>query len=347
VGLNDLYSILKLPQDERRIVFRNAAQKMGVHEAIIEKDYWICLVLDYLFHKSRYQKHLTFKGGTSLSKCFGLIQRFSEDLDLILDWRLLGYKKDEPWYERSKTKQDAFNKMVNIRAEAFLADEFLQVFISDMSELIGEEANTEIERHDLQTVRFNYPELFKAESMQQSIRLEIGPLAAWTPSVYRTVTPYIFEQYPNISSNISTTVVTSSAERSFWEKVTILHHEANRPEHLDMPMRYSRHYYDLYRISQTKHKETALKHLDLLQKVVVFKMKFYPRVWAKYEEAVPGSFKLVPPKYRYDQMRDDYDSMSEMLFGEIPSFEELMISIEDLEYEINRIQGELRPQPNP
>jgi len=332
-----MYGIMKLSEEERRAIIRNTAQKMGVHEAIIEKDYWVCVVLDYLFHKSRYQKHLTFKGGTSLSKCFGLIKRFSEDIDLVLDWRLLGYGKDEPWQERSKTKQDVFNKEANINVEIFLANEFLPVFITDLSDIIGETANAEIEQTDQQTISFHYPQLYGAESILQSIRLEIGALAAWTPAVERTVTPYIFEYYPHLAQRASSTITTSSAERTFWEKVTILHHEANRPDHLDIPARYSRHYYDLYSIAQTEYKDLALHKLDLLQKVAVFKMKFYPRAWAKYEETVPGSIKLVPPHFRFETLRSDYEKMAEMLFGTYPAFDELMESIANLENEINQL----------
>jgi hypothetical protein len=331
-----MHDILKLSLEERRIVFRNTAQKMGVHEAIIEKDYWVCLVLDYLFHKSRFQKQLTFKGGTSLSKCFGLIQRFSEDIDLILDWRLLGYEKDEPWRERSKTKQDAFNKDADARVAMFLADTFLPALARDLSEIIGQNARVEIDQTNPQIVSFRYPQLFSTESILQSICLEIGALAAWTPAVERTVQPYVFEQYPKLTQAATTTIITSSAERTFWEKVTILHHEANRPEHLDMPARYSRHYYDLFCIAGTDHKVAALNQLDLLQKVTAFKMKFYPRAWAKYEEAVPGSVKLVPPHFRFDALRSDYEGMREMLFGEYPSFDDLIESIAKLEAEINR-----------
>ncbi len=332
-----MYSILKLSEEEQRTIFRNTAQKMGVHEAIIEKDYWVCLILDYLFDKSRFQKYLTFKGGTSLSKCFNLIKRFSEDIDLILDWRLLGYEKDEPWQERSKTKQDAFNKESNAKVEVFLANEFLPIFISDLSTIIGKEANAEIERSDPQTVSFHYPQLFSMESILQSIRLEIGSLAAWTPAVERTITPYIFEYYPKLVQIPSISVFACSAERTFWEKVTILHHEANRPEHLDMPMRYSRHYYDLHCIAQSEYKTVALRQLNLLQKVVDFKMKFYPRAWAKYEEALPGSIKLIPPSSRFKTLRNDYEGMTEMLFGKYPSFDELMQSISSLETAINQI----------
>lgn len=333
-----MYGIFRLPEPERRTIFRNTAQKMNIHEAIIEKDYWVCLVLDYLFHKCRFQKHFSFKGGTSLSKCFDLIKRFSEDIDLMLDWRLLGYEKDEPWRERTNTKQDAFNKQANMKTKVFIVGVLLPTIESDLTELIGQKVDIQISSTNPQTIDFNYPMLFDNVSITQSIRLEVGALAAWTPAVVKKVTPYIFECYPDLDNFISTTVLTSSAERTFWEKATILHHEANRPEHLDMPERYSRHYYDLYCIGNTPYLEESLKQSDLLEKVVAFKIKFYPRKWAHYNEAVPGTIKLIPPKYRFDALRNDYTLMAEMLFGDYPSFEELMNGIARLEKTINIVR---------
>ena len=84
-----MYSIARLSEQEKRILFRNTAQKSGLIEAIVEKDFWVCIMLDYLFHRCQWKNSFTFKGGTSLSKCYGLINRFSEDIDLILDWRVM------------------------------------------------------------------------------------------------------------------------------------------------------------------------------------------------------------------------------------------------------------------
>ena len=126
-------------------------------------------------------------------------------------------------------------------------------------------------------------------------------------------------------------------ERTFWEKATILHHEANRPEHLEMPQRYSRHYYDLYRMAATPVKEAAFSRLDLLKKVVDFKMKFYPRSWAKYPEAVPGTLKLLPPEYRFAALEADYNSMQDMLYGDVPTFETVIAVVQELEKEINTL----------
>ena len=103
-------TVARLSAEDRSDLFRNTANRMQMSDAIVEKDFWVCFTLDYLFHRSPWKDSITFKGGTSLSKAYHLINRFSEDIDLILDWRILGYSLNEPWEERSNTKQDAFNK---------------------------------------------------------------------------------------------------------------------------------------------------------------------------------------------------------------------------------------------
>lgn len=330
-------AIARFSDNDKRRLFRNTADKMGMNDAIVEKDFWVCFTLDYLFHRSPWKEAITFKGGTSLSKAFHLISRFSEDIDLILDWRVLGYGKDEPWEKRSNTKQDAFNKEANARAEVFLAETFCPAIKEGLSEAIGREADIHMDEEEKQTVIFAYPKLFTNPATLQVIRLEIGALAAWTPATTAEITPYAAEQYPDVFGQPSTSVLTVAPERTFWEKATILHHEANRPEHLAMPSRYSRHYYDLYRMAQTPVKDAAFARLDLLKKVVDFKMKFYPRAWAKYAEAVPGTLKLTPPEYRLDALAADYDAMRDMLYSDIPSFAAVLDGVKALEQQINAL----------
>lgn len=332
-----MYQLIKQSRDQLQILFRNTAQKTGLHEAIIEKDFWVCLTLDYLFHRCKWKDAFIFKGGTSLSKCFHLIKRFSEDIDLILDWRVLGYGINEPWEDRSKTKQDLFNKEANLRAEKFLVEKLLPELQADFTEILGEKASFYILPEDLQTICFQYPKIAEDSSTLQIIRLEIGALAAWTPSVQKTISPYVAECYPMAFSQQTTQVLAAAAERTFWEKVTILHHEANRPEHLPMPDRYSRHYYDLYSMAHSESKEQAFQNMALLQRVVDFKMKFYPRKWARYELAVPGTLKLLPPEYRMQELHKDYERMTNMMFGYYPDFETLMSYVRELENKINTL----------
>ena len=234
-------NIARLSENDRREMFRNTADKMGLNDAIVEKDFWVCFTLDYLFHRCLWRNSITFKGGTSLSKAFNLISRFSEDIDLILDWRVLGYGKDEPWEKRSNTKQDAFNKDANARAEIFLAEQFCPTIKTEISRELGCEANIYIDQKEKQTVIFAYPHLFTNASTLQVIRLEIGALAAWTPAKIAKIEPYAATYYPKIFEQKDSAILTVAPERTFWEKATILNHEANRPEHLEMPQRYSRH----------------------------------------------------------------------------------------------------------
>ncbi len=183
-------NIARLPDEERADLFRNTADKMKLHDAIVEKDFWVCFTLDYLFHRSPWKEHITFKGGTSLSKAFDLIHRFSEDIDLILDWQLLGYSKEEPWANRSKTKQDLFNKKANAKAEQFLKEVVCPELQKSLTDEIGQSANVSIDEHDPQTIIFAYPKLFQNISTLPVIRLEIGALAAWTPSKAVDITSY-------------------------------------------------------------------------------------------------------------------------------------------------------------
>lgn len=222
-------NVARLPESDRRELFRNTADKMGLNDAIVEKDFWVCFTLDYLFHRCHWKNAITFKGGTSLSKAFNLISRFSEDIDLILDWRVLGYSKDEPWEKRSNTKQDAFNKEANARAEVFLAEQFCPTIQVELSQELGCEANIYIDEKDKQTVIFAYPHLFTNSTTLQVIRLEIGALAAWTPAKIAQIEPYVATYYPKVFAQKDTAILTVAPERTFWEKATILHHEANRP----------------------------------------------------------------------------------------------------------------------
>ena len=330
-----MFDIVRLDPREREILFRNTAMSKGLPESIIEKDFWVCFVLDYLFHKSKWQKQLAFEGGTSLSKAYDLIQRFSEDIDLMLDWRVLGYGKNEPWEQRSKTKQLEFNKDSINKLFAFLREEFLPVFKKDMSELLGTDANVYINDDDAGTVNFAYPSSYEDSYVLRVIRLEIGALSAWTPTHPVIIRSYAAECYPDIFNSPVTEVLTTTAERSFWEKATILHQEAYRPEGSLIPDRYSRHYYDLYQMSRTGVKKEAFSRKELLDQDVKFKLKFYYAKNASYETAQIGTVRLVPSQAAIKDLSIDYDHMKDMIYGDKPSFDEIMESIAALETEIN------------
>lgn len=326
--------IARIDEKDRQALFQNTAAKMGMTEAIIEKDFWVCWMLDYLFTRSPLMGHIAFKGGTSLSKAYGLIQRFSEDIDLILDWQVLGYGKDEPWLERSNSKQDAFNKEVNSKTETFLRDKFLPELRQDIRREVSDKMDCYIDIDDPQTIVFEYAHGFSDLAILPVIRLEIGALAAWTPATVKNITPYAAEQYPHLFIQPTTEIMTVLPERTFWEKATILHREAFRPERSSVPMRYSRHYYDLYCMAHSPVKDSALADKDLLEKVVTFKQKFYRCPWARYDEAKCGNIKLLPSDENIVALKNDYEHMKNMIYGNRPSFEVILLGLQKLQNEI-------------
>ena len=224
-----MLSVVTEDDSKRAAIIELGVSETGLSGAILEKDLWVCYLLDYLFHRSEFKGSIIFKGGTSLSKAFGLIERFSEDVDLILDWRLIGYGLNEPWEDRSNTKQDKFKLEIIERTDDYLANTFVPSLKAGLSTELGIEADVRMGDAE-ETVLFAYPRLFSNDATLDVVKLEIGPLAAWTPSQPATITSYLAELHPQLFASPSTVVATAAPERTFWEKATILHQEANRPE---------------------------------------------------------------------------------------------------------------------
>ena len=324
--------IARKPGAERRDLFQETAAAMRVHPAIAEKDFWVCWILDYLFHDSPWKSHLLFKGGTSLSKAYGLIHRFSEDIDLVLDWRILGYGSAEPLEARSATQQDRFGKEANRRAAAFLSESFAPVLRAVLPDRVTGALEVRVQGEN---ILIHYPKAFALEAIQPEVRLEIGPMAAWLPQTVRAIRPFAAEQFPDAFSQPATDVPTVAAERTFWEKATILHQEAHRAPEKPPPPRYSRHYYDLYRMGLAPVAEEALRRIGLLRDVVAFKKRFYRSPWANYDAAQPGSLRLLPPAHHRRALTEDYRQMQAMLFDAAPPFDGIEEGLADLERRIN------------
>ncbi len=333
-----MYNVARLNDKDRDAIFKAYAFQFGNNKAIIEKDFWVTLVLDYLFHKCVYKNSFVFKGGTSLSKCFNLINRFSEDIDLILRWNIL--TDDDPDKERSKNQQDIYNKNINKLAADFISDKLKPVMEQDFERLLGRKVDFSLDPNEPQVLNFAYPRIYddQGSGILKYVRLEIGPLAALTPTEDVMIHPLITSLNLKIYQNMDTVIKTVCPERTFWEKVLILNQESHRPMEKKMLPRYSRHYYDVYKISLSKYKEKAYANLELLKKVREFKKKFYPVSWAKYDTAIPGQFTLVPNKERLVELKADFDNMKEMINDTTISFDQLMKEIKKIEDEINHLK---------
>ena len=186
--------VAELPDDLRNELFTLSAEKRSIGVvAIIEKDFWVCWTLKQLFEHPILSQQLIFKGGTSFSKVYGLIDRFSEDIDLILDWRQV--TSENPLAERSKSKQNKLNEEINESARYYIENKLLPLLQDALGALC--EVDSVRDEKDLgHIIRVKYPETAKAGALLPYIQLEIGPLASWLPHSKHNIRPYAAEDYP-------------------------------------------------------------------------------------------------------------------------------------------------------
>lgn len=324
--------VARLSEQERKELFSQTANAMSITPAAVEKDFWICWVLLHLFADESLSQYLRFKGGTSLSKCYQAIERFSEDIDLILDWNELT-TEDPTEKNRSKNKQGKLNQSINKQAQTFIADNLLPSFI----ELMGDICSLAIDAEDPHTINVTYPKTLDSDYLRPLVRLEIGPLAAMLPMELCEVQSYAAQNFPDVFGQAHVAVPTIVAARTFWEKLTILHAEAHRPQNKVLPARYSRHYYDVYKLVETGLFESAFEQHVLLDEVVKFKQKFYPSAWANYDSATLSGLVLQPSTHHINALKIDYEQMQEMLFGDKPTFERIVDTLIQLERDIHSL----------
>ena len=337
--------IAGLKTQERSYLFKETADRMNVHPIIIEKDFWVCWVLKILFNNSVLKNELIFKGGTTLSKVFSVINRFSEDIDISISKKLLGFVGDRdlenPMYS-NKQRERLLNEMTIIcgkyvctTLKSVLERTFKRVLVPEESWKIIQDENDP----DKLTLLFFYPTgKERLNYILPYIRIEMGCRSDFWPSEKKTVKPYCADYFEDVFDESNCSVNVLSAVRTFWEKATILHQEFYRPEEKHIPLRHSRHYYDMYMLFKSPYKVKALKELDLLVRVREHKQLFFRCGWAKYEKAKPGSFHLFPQENRLKDLTSDYKTMENMFLGNYVSFQEILSGLKTLEKEINGLQ---------
>jgi hypothetical protein len=327
---------------DRADLFRLTADRMRFHPVNIEKDFWVCWLLKQLFTIPDFEGWLVFKGGTSLSKCFNLIRRFSEDIDLAVNFEKLGFtgEKDPRQARLSHSKRQPLLETMLGACRAYVAGTFLETLRDRIREVLGpkEDWKLAVNGTDPNAVEFEYPSALEAklDYIRPSVTLELGTHAEPIPHGPFPVRPFAAQEFPNLFAESSCPVTAVVARRTFWEKATILHAEYHRPPEKPMLPRYWRHYADVATMAQAPVKNEALADLDLLKSVVTHKDRFYHCGWAKYQEAKPGSFHVVPRDERLPALRRDAQAMRTMFYEEPPAFDGVLRDLARIEHEINR-----------
>lgn len=327
------------PGDRADLFLRSASLMPQLSPAIIEKDFWVCWVLRRIFSFPALGSHLIFKGGTSLSKAYNAIQRFSEDVDLSIGREYLGAVGDFDPAARGIGKNKIRDRLKGLaqRCEAMVGGELLTQLRADFAAVLGDTGwAVEVDVLDRQTLVFSYPRsatgLALSAGILPAIRLEMGARTDPWPEERREIRPYAAEALPEVFTSPSVDVRVLDARRTFWEKATILHAQSAGDK---FRRGYSRHYYDVSRLFRQGIGQEALAQRDLLKRVVEHKRRFFPSGSAGYDTAVPGSLQLLPGEHRAKELRADYDQMRQMIFGNVPPWDEILEDLKQIQAQIN------------
>lgn len=335
---------VSLDAKDKRAYFEVAAANLNIMPQLVEKDFWVCWILKVLFSLPEVGEHLTFKGGTSLSKCYNVIKRFSEDIDISIERPFLSKAKTiEPDKEKSNKENQKRLKELQAACKTKIDEVIVPSLRQAIAAALPDKKEWKIELHaedpDGQTVLFIFPHamISNAESyVRSSVKVEFGARADHWPVETATIVPYIVNvPGERVVEGVSVRVL--AAERTFWEKATILHMIYNYPTEKNVPPRMSRHYYDIYAMADSPIYKRALESISLLKTVAEHKALFFKANWAHYEEATPAGLRLLPRDDQMSALKNDYRQMQQMFFEEPPTFDQIIERLRGIEKEINRI----------
>lgn len=334
-----------LTNKDKRAYFEVAAADLNVMPQLIEKDFWVCWILKILFSLPESGNYLTFKGGTSLSKCYNVIKRFSEDVDISIERTFLS---SEGAIEPESQESNKENQRRLERLQLACQEKISKTIIPELRKKIGsvfpdkKEWTIELDSNDSlrQTVLFIFPHALTSsvESyVKSAVKIEFGSRADHWPVETMSAKPYV----ANVSGDVTiegAQLRVLAAERTFWEKATILHMIYHYPGVKNVPLRMSRHYYDLFAMVDSPIYKKSIEKISLLKDVSEHKTLFFKANWAHYEEAKPGSLRLMPRNEQVSQLKTDYRQMQEMFFEDPPSFESILEKLKIVENNINSIK---------
>ncbi len=334
---------LAMPDHDRKLAFDNAALSLHLNALILEKDFWVSWLLGLLFAQSELAPFLVFKGGTSLSKVFGVIDRFSEDIDLCLVPEFVGADAQGFDALTSRVKRDA----AVLEMQRLCAEKVQQVVMpllaGVITDALGASPGDQWLHYELDAdakspiVYFRYPST-QAQGfgyMRREVKLEFGTLTDQHPTGRYPIQALIASAYPALFSDWKCEVVALELRRTFWEKATILHAEYHRPPDSPTPDRYARHYFDTARLLAHADASDYLADKAQCARVVDWKSRVFARGWARYDLARYGTFRLVPPQARRAALARDYATMRPMFMTEPPSFDALLRELGNAENAIN------------
>ena len=327
---------IKISKERRIEILNQASNTTGLPAIAIEKDWWVTLALKASF-ALEYSASIVFKGGTSLSKGWNLIERFSEDIDLAIDRKLFGFEGD---ISKSQIK--------NLRK---ISCEFISIaFLEDLKKKFSEwKVNGECKLNaqpitdsdkDPQVIEIHYNSVFdKSDYLPQRVLIEVSSRSLMEPSENREIDSILSATFPNQEfSIVPFSISTVLPQRTFLEKIFLLHEEFSQDTARIRIDRLSRHLYDLEKLMDTEHGKVAVRDTKLYNSIVKHREKFNPLRGLDYTNHMPGKIKIIPPDPVFKEWERDYQAMTQnMIYGDPLNFHNLIKRVQELQERINAI----------
>lgn len=325
----------KISKGNKLEIFREAGERAGLPATAIEKDWHVTLALNLVF-STEFGEHLVFKGGTSLSKGWDLIERLSEDIDLAIDRKILGFEGD-----MSKSQVERLRKA----SCTFISNDFAKAISKKIDEididLTLNVPDIRASNTDPLSLELHYEQLTESISyLQPRVLIEVGARSLMEPSTKREIRSIVGESFTDRDfADKSKLIPTVLPKRTFLEKVFLLHEEFQKAkEHIKVD-RLSRHLYDLDKLADTEHGKEAMKDKELYQSIIKHRQMFNPIKKIDYANHQPDQVNLIPPTEVLKYWEADYTTMREsMIYGHSKSFHELITSMEKIIESFRKIE---------
>lgn len=326
----------QIADDEKRKLFREIAFELNLPPVAIEKDWWVVRTLE-LVYRTEIAPHTVFKGGTSLTKAWNLIDRFSEDIDLALDRKFLGFDKDMSNSQVKKLRGHSFRYITeNFFPE--LQKTYADAGFTDAKLKLSETTSND---QDPLIIEVSYPSVTEQKPyIQPRVLIEIGSRSLREPFTERKIVSLVGEHFAGRNfADTAISIPTVNPERTFLEKIFLLHEEFLQKQEKIRVNRLSRHLYDLEKIMDTEYAANALKDVVLFQNIVHHRERLNHLRGINYSNYTPDKLNIIPPADVIGEWEKDYTSMTEyMIYGEAKKFAALIKRIEELQDRVRSIK---------
>jgi len=338
-------NFLKLPKTEQIRHINEAVFSLNLPPEAIEKDIWVTAVLRSLFALP-YSEHISFKGGTSLSKCWSVIERFSEDVDIAINREYFGFLGETFTIKQiSKNLRKACCKFCRNTLQYDLRKQMIVDGIDENMFSISMNI-TDVTTIDPEKIFIEYKSLFVDNQKNNTenyikpvVILEINGRSMKEPLESVEIKSFIDETFAGKTfADRAFSVSVVAPERTFLEKVCLLHEEFSKQDERIRVNRMSRHLYDIVRMLSTQIVEKALNNTDLYKSIIAHRRMFIAMKDFDYDTLLPKTINIVPPEFVIAKWEEDYNKMQTMIYGEYIPFNRLIDRIEQLNKQINRIE---------